>query len=98
MKRPIFFILIGLIIGAILGLIASAKDVVCGENPPIRTCDERAYLNFNQPVPAPPMPGLSGSWREFVGPRPLNAALPESGRAAITYEQWTKETMRRRGE
>lgn len=77
-------------------IILIAADVVYGEQPPIQPCDERAYLSFHEAIPNPP--SVMSGWRDFVGPRPMNVALPEAGTAAITYEQWTKEPMRRRGQ
>lgn len=49
-------------------------DVVYGENPPIRVCDDAAYIqNVTVPVPpTPPMPARQVTEFGFIGPLPRN--------------------------
>lgn len=98
LRRTLAILGIGLLIGMLLGLMSVSGDVVYGEHPPIRTCDDGAYL-IDKNVPMPPsFPPARTPWREFIGPRPENAALPALGTGALTYEEWTRQTMRRRNQ
>jgi hypothetical protein len=95
-------LVIGLIIGSILGIVATrGADVVYGRPPPVRTCDDLAYLSAHAVIPTPPIPTFATdrpAWREFIGPRQENAPLPGSSSVGMTYEEWIKQPKRRRGQ
>lgn len=74
-----------------------AADVFYFHQPRVRPCGDAAYL---LPVPPPPpaIPPLTVTRWTLVGPMPTNAPLPNAGTAKMTFEEMSKQLMRRRNQ
>lgn len=76
-----------------------AIDFVYGAHPPVRTCDDLAYLPaIIVPPPVPPLVNLIGP----LPPAGTLRALPTEGEGWLTYKahlkRFNEQPMRRRGQ